>query len=1411
MPTPDSAGSSNSVIELLRAEGWGQYEAAFREHHIDEWVFSQLVEVDLKEIGVVSIGHRKRMLAIIAQRSPLMSPQASADGPRQTTLTSGTETAHVPPGDRGASSGLIAAQVSRPRSMKIFLSYGRDAYVPEIRALKDALEARGHQVWFDQEQLGVGLDWEGRIEQGLEWCDRVVLTMTPHSVRRPDGYCLNELAKALERQKIIIPLLLTDVPNGVPTSICRIQYLDWRDAVPAAQKPERFAVRMARLAEAIEQDKLDFEGGQQRLARVFQPLNYAADIERHVARFQGRKALFARMRLWLDDLQGPQVVWLCGGSGVGKSAIVAMLAHQWGETGAVHFCVAGHPDKADPRRAILSVAFQLSTHLDAYRTRLMALDLEREVEKDARSIFESLILSPLSGDFPVPPHPWIVVIDALDEATQADGQNELAELIGQEWRRLPSWLRLAVSSQPDGEVQTWLSNVTPIMITGEDPEQQADLRAYVQRDLAHMGREVTDAVIDRILERSEGTFQYAVLLLEEIRQGRCDPEDSVELPRGMQAAYLQTFKRRFPDIEFYRAQFRPLLDLILASPDPVPLALLARIVGSTPLGVRRLLAQLGSLVAIQPAEVPRDADWDSARLVQSSLRSWLTGIDERTRLPVAAAFAADIGLGSQCLAAEVLRLWDARSNRVASEPAGDFVARHVFTLQGQVGDTVAMDRIAMEVSQYWEKISLSRALAPARYASRWAEDLAAQPNSDPLLLARAASSFRQLGKVIERQGDTLGALAEYRRSQVLWERLTHAEPENLGWLRELGEVHASVATVLRAQGQMGDALVEQRIALSSAEDLVLRDPANPDHRAFLGKVLNQLGNMQRTQGDITSALETHHRALALRETLAAANPTDAQHQRDLAGSLNNIGNALKSSGDFRGALLSYQKFKSILEKLTESKPQESSLRRDLSISHFNLSNLLEDMGQLQEASLEAARCIDLRERLVREDPEHAGYLDSLSSAYRKRGSLGQTQGDLDAALADYSRALQISEKLVAQDPSNGVLQQHTAAAYGQIASVQQAKGQLHSALEGLQRGVAIRERLCKQDPLRLDWTAKLGDIASRTVDVLSDLGKRDEALEMASRVLELRQDLVRQSPDHAIWRQNLANSHHRVAEVKLACGLPSEALEHAHLALEIRQALAKTESKHADWQERLGVGYELYANILVEMGGLNEAESAYRQALHILRNLLERDPRHAGWLDLISDLHAEIGWVLECLGRLNEALEQYREDLRISHELILQGGGKAGWQRDLGLAHLNVGRVLLHQRQPEQAAEHSMQALRILAPMADPLTPGSLIDHAAALALAGHAQEACGRFLEALEIDGALATLDWEASAADQPERRNMLVHVVKRLMAKLDQLPESQRAGVTRRCGLYRDSQTQQDHTRPPDNVSINQHYMSG
>ena len=110
----------------------------------------------------------------------------------------------------------------------IFLSYGHDAYSVLARKLKTDLENQGYEVWYDFERLVEGKDWEQYIEEGLEKARRLedqghlIFLMTHHSVRRPDGFCLNELAKACaEGIRSIIPILV-QCGSKPPLSICRL-------------------------------------------------------------------------------------------------------------------------------------------------------------------------------------------------------------------------------------------------------------------------------------------------------------------------------------------------------------------------------------------------------------------------------------------------------------------------------------------------------------------------------------------------------------------------------------------------------------------------------------------------------------------------------------------------------------------------------------------------------------------------------------------------------------------------------------------------------------------------------------------------------------------------------------------------------------------------------------------------------------------------------------------------------------------------------------------------------------------------------------------------------------------------------------------------------------------------------------
>jgi class 3 adenylate cyclase len=67
------------VVVWLRSLGLGKYEAVFRENDIDETVLPNLTTEDLKELGVASLGHRRKLLDAIAALRTDTGKAPSAD------------------------------------------------------------------------------------------------------------------------------------------------------------------------------------------------------------------------------------------------------------------------------------------------------------------------------------------------------------------------------------------------------------------------------------------------------------------------------------------------------------------------------------------------------------------------------------------------------------------------------------------------------------------------------------------------------------------------------------------------------------------------------------------------------------------------------------------------------------------------------------------------------------------------------------------------------------------------------------------------------------------------------------------------------------------------------------------------------------------------------------------------------------------------------------------------------------------------------------------------------------------------------------------------------------------------------------------------------------------------------------
>ena len=486
--------------------------------------------------------------------------------------------------------------------LRIFLSYGHDEYSSFADRIKNDLQTRGHEVWYDRERLQAGCDWERYIEEGLDWVagapggGRLVLLMTPHSLRRPDGFCRNEVARALARRVRIIPVMVAWVEPLL--AIAQLQWLDMRDCVPAQEKAERYAVKLERLLLALEQDQLDFDGAQSRLENVLEPLSFDAQASEHQLRFTGRQWVLDAIADWLAQADASRVFWITGGPGSGKTALSSRLCYQLREIKAFHFCVTGHTEKSDPKRCVLSIAFQLATLIPAYMSRLSSLNLERLVkESNAKTLFGLLIVQSLIESCPSHEENIVVLIDALDEATDGD-RNELASFIASEFNRTPRWLRLIITSRLEPPLLHILQNFDPFKIDNASRENVSDLRTFLVQELAAItgGAQVPAPAVDEILRRSEGVFLYAEWVRQELASGRLSLDRLGEFPQGLGGIYVQYFARQFPDIGRYRARTRPALELVLAARNPLEMGVVAEALGwANVYEEKDFLASLGAL------------------------------------------------------------------------------------------------------------------------------------------------------------------------------------------------------------------------------------------------------------------------------------------------------------------------------------------------------------------------------------------------------------------------------------------------------------------------------------------------------------------------------------------------------------------------------------------------------------------------------------------------------------------------------------------------------------------------------------------------------------------------------------------------------------------------------------------------
>ncbi len=456
----------------------------------------------------------------------------------------------------------------------IFISYGHDEHEGLIRKIAEDLRKEGIDVWIDYDCLYGSSQWEQKIESGIQASKWVVIFMTNYSMRRPDGYCLDEISFARFYNKQIMPIKIQNVPP--PISIARIQWLDMSEYATADGKidEEYYQKKKCELIEILNGFKdLDYNiDANYLLINKLKPLDNESYLV-PLKRFYGREWLFDAFECWLTESKDSRVFAIIGQAGSGKTAFVSQLCHKNKNIAAIHFCRYNNDERANPKRAIMSLAYHLSTQIDEYRQQLLSLtDLDKLLDKSASRLFEYIFIEPLMK-MHAPSEYVIIVIDALDEATK-NMKNELINLIVSDFHKTPQWLRLVITSRPEQDITRRLKHLNPVVIVNDSKENMEDVRGYLhlnlQPFLSDYSPKKQSGIIEKVLAKSEGNFLYAVEIVKAVEGGIFDLSDVDSFPVGLTNIYINYFERIFlKDATYsYPKDIRPLMEILSVCYEP---------------------------------------------------------------------------------------------------------------------------------------------------------------------------------------------------------------------------------------------------------------------------------------------------------------------------------------------------------------------------------------------------------------------------------------------------------------------------------------------------------------------------------------------------------------------------------------------------------------------------------------------------------------------------------------------------------------------------------------------------------------------------------------------------------------------------------------------------------------------------
>jgi tetratricopeptide (TPR) repeat protein len=255
-----------------------------------------------------------------------------------------------------------------------------------------------------------------------------------------------------------------------------------------------------------------------------------------------------------------------------------------------------------------------------------------------------------------------------------------------------------------------------------------------------------------------------------------------------------------------------------------------------------------------------------------------------------------------------------------------------------------------------------------------------------------------------------------------------------------GQAFTVLGDVLAFEGKDDEALAAYRHSLAIRQRLAERAPEDDDRAWDLVSTRVQLAKLQenlRYDGSSRVDLEA---ALEVARTHAQLASEPARWRIKEAAIMTALAGADENRGDFQRALAGLSMALTIEELAAAVQPDDGPLAEDRVYGHTQIAYTLEWLGKWSEALDHVVATERLARAFSERHPEDARWQVRLAGSLAASAQALAVQGSLDEAFRKQREGVQMLQNLHNRDPDNAAWQYHLGVAYSQTSHAKLGKG-----------------------------------------------------------------------------------------------------------------------------------------------------------------------------------------------------------------------------------------------------------------------------------------------------------------------------------------------------------------------------------